>query len=81
MPLLSKSEILYPHGQKKDSKSYKSKAMTIFSLACAIGPRLYSDFGLTNVEMPYMLMCVPLEQTQRLQAMVRREQAQRKRPL
>jgi hypothetical protein len=55
--------------------------MTIFSLACAIGPRLYSDIGLTNVEMPYMLMCVPLEQTQRLQAMVRKEQAQRKRPL
>jgi hypothetical protein len=81
MPLLSKSEILYPHGQKKDSKSYKYKAMTIFSLACAIGPRLFPDFGLTKGEMFSVSICASLNQTQRLKAMVRREQVQRKRPL
>jgi hypothetical protein len=81
MPLRSKSEIQFLQGQKKDSKSHKNKARTIFPQAYVICPTLVPDFGLTDSNMLNMSMRGPLGQSQRFRVMICKEQAQRKRPL
>ena len=81
MSLLSKSEVQFLQGQKQVSNSDGCKAKTIFSWAHEIIIMLFPDFGLTYRKLLSVSRCVPLEQTQRLQDMVSKEQAQRKRLL